>query len=57
VASGRPLRLAGAAEVAGDDPTRIHHLDCDPEFLIELPERVRILQMCVSDGCLGGTGV
>jgi heme-degrading monooxygenase HmoA len=27
----------------GPDPSRTHHLDRDPEFLIELPERVQIL--------------
>jgi hypothetical protein len=26
---------------AGDDPRRIHHLERDPEFLIELPSKVR----------------
>src|SRR3546814_5888155 len=26
---------------AGDDPRRIHHLERDPEFLIELPEGVQ----------------
>ncbi len=38
---------------AGDDPTRIHHLDRDPEFLIELPERVQILQIVGSHGQTG----
>ncbi|MDQ3692851.1 MAG: hypothetical protein M3464_04390 [Chloroflexota bacterium] len=35
---------------AGDDPIRIHHLERDPEFLIELPERVQILEMVASHG-------
>ena len=30
---------------AGDDPRRIHHLPRDPEFLIELPERVQVLEI------------
>src|SRR5688572_17570471 len=30
---------------AGDDPTRIHHLERDAEFLIELPRAVQILNM------------
>lgn len=30
---------------AGDDPTRIHHLPRDPELLIELPERVQVLDI------------
>jgi heme-degrading monooxygenase HmoA len=29
----------------GGDPHRTHHLERDPEFLIELPERVRILKV------------
>jgi hypothetical protein len=24
------------------EPTKVHHLDHDPEFLIELPERIEI---------------
>ncbi|MDQ3539903.1 MAG: hypothetical protein M3440_04380 [Chloroflexota bacterium] len=35
---------------AGHDPTRIHHLDRDPEFLIELPEGVQILTFVTSSG-------
>jgi hypothetical protein len=30
---------------AGDDPRRIHHLPRDPEYLIELPESVQVLQI------------
>ena len=30
---------------AGTDPTRIHHLPRDREFLIELPEAVQILRI------------
>lgn len=30
---------------AGEDPMRIHHLPRDPEFLIELPDRVQVLQV------------
>ena len=40
---------------AGTDPTRIHHLPRDPEFLIELPERVQILTVRTSHGNTGGT--
>jgi heme-degrading monooxygenase HmoA len=39
---------------AGSDPTRIHHLDRDAEFLIELPERVQILEIRASHGDTGG---
>ena len=28
---------------AGPDPSRTHHLPRDPEFLLELPDRVQIL--------------
>ena len=38
---------------AGEDPTRIHHLDRDPEFLICLPESVQILQIVGSHGQTG----
>ena len=37
----------------GGDPTRIHHLDRDPEFLIELPKRVQILSIRTSHGSVG----
>lgn len=39
---------------AGDDPRRIHHLERDPEFLIELPESVQVLQIVASHGRTGG---
>jgi heme-degrading monooxygenase HmoA len=39
---------------AGDDPTRIHHLERDAEFLIELPKSVQILEMRASHGRTGG---
>jgi hypothetical protein len=32
----------------GGDPTRIHHLPRDEEFLIELPKRVQILRILVN---------
>jgi heme-degrading monooxygenase HmoA len=41
---------------AGDDPTRIHHLERDAEFLIELPESVQILDIRASHGRTGGDG-
>jgi heme-degrading monooxygenase HmoA len=37
----------------GGDPTRIHHLDRDKEFLIELPQSVQILQLRTSHGKTG----
>ena len=39
---------------AGEDPTRIHHLERDEEFLIELPESVQILPHMKSHGNTGG---
>ena len=38
----------------GGDPTRIHHLERDPEFLIELPEQIHILKIRASHGNTGG---
>ena len=41
------------ASFAGSDPTSIHHLERDEEFLIELPEAVQILQIRTSHGQTG----
>ena len=30
---------------AGEDPRRIHHLPRDPELLLELPERVQVMDI------------
>jgi heme-degrading monooxygenase HmoA len=38
----------------GGDPTRIHHLARDAEFLIELPQGVQILDLRTSHGNTGG---
>ncbi|MGI8962913.1 MAG: antibiotic biosynthesis monooxygenase family protein [Thermomicrobiales bacterium] len=35
---------------ASDDPTRIHHLPRDEEYLIELPEGVQVLEIIASHG-------
>jgi hypothetical protein len=35
---------------AGDDPRRIHHLERDAEFLIELPQGVQILTVVAASG-------
>lgn len=40
---------------AGKDPRRIHHLERDPEFLIELPQSVQVLEISTSYGNIGGT--
>jgi hypothetical protein len=35
---------------AGPDPRRIHHLPRDQEFLIELPDRVQVLEITACKG-------
>lgn len=37
----------------GGDPNRIHHLERDPEFLIELPKSVQVLRILASHGTIG----
>ena len=37
----------------GGDPTKIHHLPRDPEFLIEVPKSVQILRIYESHGRTG----
>jgi len=38
------------ARFAGSDPRRIHHLERDAEFLIELPSAVQIFEIVASIG-------
>jgi hypothetical protein len=38
---------------AGPDPRRIHHLERDAEFLIELPKSVQVLEISASSGRTG----
>jgi heme-degrading monooxygenase HmoA len=45
--------IEAMSRFAGSDPTRIHHLPRDPEFLIEIPDRVQILTICASHGDTG----
>jgi hypothetical protein len=40
----------------GSDPRRIHHLERDREFLIELPQGVQVLEITTSYGDTGGGG-
>lgn len=40
----------------GGDPTQVHHLPRDPEFLIELPQHVQILRLRSSSGLRWATG-
>ncbi len=46
--------IEAMSRFTGGDPTRIHHLDRDSEFLIELPSAVQILRILVSHGNTGG---
>jgi heme-degrading monooxygenase HmoA len=46
--------IEAMSRFTGGDPTRIHHLDRDAEFLIELPEHVQILEIRASHGDTGG---
>ena len=46
--------VAAMSRFAGDDPRRIHHLDRDPEFLIELPTDVQVLEIRSAHGDSGG---
>jgi heme-degrading monooxygenase HmoA len=39
----------------GTEPTRIHHLERDPEFLVELPQHVQILTIRSTHGNIGGS--
>jgi heme-degrading monooxygenase HmoA len=47
--------IEAMSRFAGSDPTRIHHLPRDAEFLIELPKAVQILQIRGSHGDTGGS--
>jgi heme-degrading monooxygenase HmoA len=47
--------VAAMSRFAGEDPTRIHHLDRDPEFLVELPNEVQVLEIRSSLGDTGGS--
>jgi hypothetical protein len=38
---------------AGTDPRRIHHLPRDPEFLIEVPKSVQVLEITAQKGVFG----
>jgi hypothetical protein len=46
--------VAAMSRFAGDDPRRIHHLDRDPEFLVELPAGVQVLEIRAAHGDIGG---
>jgi heme-degrading monooxygenase HmoA len=39
----------------GGDPTKIHHLDRDAEFLVELPKAVQVLRLLTGHGNTGSS--
>ena len=45
--------IRSMAAFTGGDPTQIHHLDRDPEFLVELPKSVQILRLLKRHGDIG----
>jgi hypothetical protein len=45
--------IEAMSSFAGSDPTAIHHLERDAEFLVELPKTVQILRILVSHGDKG----
>jgi heme-degrading monooxygenase HmoA len=46
--------IEAMAEFTGGDPSAIHHLPRDREFLIELPKSVQILEIRHAHGDTGG---
>ncbi len=40
---------------AGDDPNKIRHLERDPEYLLEMPTSVQVLQVCSNNWFLNDT--
>jgi heme-degrading monooxygenase HmoA len=47
--------IEAMSRFAGPDPRRIHHLPRDPEFLVELPESVQVLDLVTGYGDTGGS--
>jgi hypothetical protein len=45
--------IEAMSRFAGPDPRRIHHLERDAEFLIELPQAVQVLKITSSKGVFG----
>lgn len=44
------------AAFAGDDPTTVHHLPLDEQYLVELPERIEVMTLRHSHGTPGQRG-
>jgi hypothetical protein len=49
----RRWQVEAMSRFAGNDPRRIHHLERDAEFLIELPSSLQILEIVASIGQIG----
>ena len=45
--------IEAMSRFAGPDPKRIHHLERDKEYLLELPESVQVLEITSSKGMFG----
>ena len=45
--------VAAMSRFAGPDPRRIHQLERDAEFLIELPNSVQVMEITSSKGVFG----
>jgi heme-degrading monooxygenase HmoA len=46
--------IEAMSRFTGSDPTKVHHLERDHEFLMELPDRIQVLSIRRSHGNLGG---
>jgi heme-degrading monooxygenase HmoA len=47
--------LEAMRQFTGGEPTTVHHLERDAEFLLELPQAVQILRLRTSHGLTGGS--
>ena len=47
--------IEAMSRFTGGDPRRIHHLERDAEFLIELPQSVQVLEIVSAYGRTGGS--
>jgi hypothetical protein len=46
--------IEAMSRFAGSDPRRVHHLERDEEFLVELPKSVQVLEILNAHGATGG---
>jgi hypothetical protein len=47
--------IEAMSKLTGGDPRKVHHLERDKDFLIELPKEVQILRLLKSHGVTGST--